>query len=81
MTHQYNFFVIFNGSALKVMPKEFSELETPFVHFEGILHSVREFIICKLQQVFTVAELRMMGFFFIYEIDVFVHFLETMNVY
>jgi hypothetical protein len=49
MTHQYNFFVIFYWSALKVMPKEFSELETSFVHFEGILHSVREFIVCKLQ--------------------------------
>jgi hypothetical protein len=49
MTHENHFFVLFNRSALEVVFKEFPKLESSFIHFKGVFHSIREFIVCKLQ--------------------------------
>lgn len=81
MTDNHNFFIFFNMASLKVVTEEFSKLKASLIHFKGVLHSVGELIISQFEEVFTVAELRMKGLFLINEVNVFVHFLEAMDVH
>ena len=80
MTHNNNLFIFFYVSSAEVMFQELSKLETALIHLKRVLHSIGKFIIGKLQKVFRVAPLWVKSLFMINKIQVFVHFLEAMNI-
>ena len=51
MTDNDNFLIFFDVSRAEVVLEEIPQLEAALIHFEGVLHTVGEFVIGKLQQV------------------------------
>lgn len=46
MAHDYAFFVVLKLSSLEVRLEKFPQLEASLIHFQWVLHPIRELVIC-----------------------------------